>query len=179
MITKTFDASHVDMNSVAVISEDILHNGNPGVSLTIPYLRGHYAAAVRMGAAYKRAFAAAGVSHFSAAPVRVDDQQDTRNAVLSYEGLVVLQASSCARLPGNEGSTSIKDAQDYQYGCEMQAEIGKMVSNPADLLGRAPRTQYNSRRNGAIIEPYMNGTPNKPLQGLESSTVGSSSGSGG
>ncbi len=172
VITKTIDAQQLDENSVAVLSESILQNGNPEVSLTMPYMHGRYATAVKMGAAYRRAFAARGVTHFSVAPVIVDDLRDTRDAVLSYHGLVALPSASCTQMPGHEGATNLKDAETYQYGCATQIELGREIANPADLLGQAPRTQFNSRRNGAIIDNYMKGTPNKPLQGYQASNIG-------
>ncbi len=172
MITKTINADHVDKNSVAVLSEDILHNGNADVSLTIPYLHGHYAAAVRLGKAYKSAFAAAGVTHLSVAPVIVNDLQDTRHAVVSYQGLVALPPASCTRLPGHDGATSMSDEESYQYGCATQMELSKMIADPSDLLGRKPRTQFDSRRNGQMVDPYMKGTQNKPLQGYQASNIG-------
>ncbi len=169
MITKTIDADRVDNNSVGVLSEDILQNGNTDVSLTIPYMRGHYAAAVRLGKAYKRAFAAAGVTHFSVAPVVVGDLQDTRHAVLSYQGLVALPPASCTSLPGQNGGVSLPDSESYRYDCMTQTELSKMIADPSDLLGRQPRTQFDSRRNGQMIDPYMKGTQNKPIQGYNAS----------
>lgn len=173
VITETLSAGHADLTRVPTIAQNILRNGsNVDVTLTVPYISGGYTGAARLGSAYKKAFVKEGVTNFSVALVEMTDSKDTGKAVLSWQGLVASQPDDCGRMPGagNEGTGNLEDAQGYHYGCETQANIGKMIADPSDLLGKAPNAQADSRRNGTIIEPYEAGKPNQKIGGMSAST---------
>lgn len=172
VITDTLSTNAVDLKHVAVISRKVLRNGNGDVTLTIPYAQGGFVKAGDLGAAYKSAFAAKGVTHVTVQYVAMDDNQDTDHAVISFRGLVAKQAEDCGRIPGYQGTEDMDNFDGYQYGCETQANMAQMVADPADLMGQENASEANSRRNGAIIEPYMLGTPNQPIKGISASDVG-------
>lgn len=172
-VTETFNADHVDLKHVAATARKVLRNGNREVSMTIPYLPpGGEARASDLGAAYKDAFAAQGVTHVSVALVAMTDSEEADKAVVSYQALVAQQADDCSRLPGYQGTESMDNFGTYQYGCETQAALSQMIDDPSDLLGKQNAPAANSRRNGANIEPYMLGTANQPMQGMSASSIG-------
>ena len=172
VVTETLSADHVDLARVAATAQNVLRNGDKDVTLTIPYLPGGVAKAGDIGAAYKSAFAAQGVTHFSVALVVMTDRQDAEKAVVSYQSQVAMQSGDCVRIPGYQGTEDMDNYGDYQYGCETQAQLGKMVHDPSDLLGKENPPEADSRRNGAIIDPYQAGTPNQPLKGMSASSIG-------
>jgi len=171
-VTEIFSTDHVDLRHVAATARNVLRNGNKDVTLTIPYLPGGETRAVDLGTAYKNAFAAQGATHVSVVLVAMTDSADTDKAVASYEALVTVQAEDCGRIPGYQGTESSEGFDSYQYGCETQAAMGQMIEDPSDLLGKQNAPDANSRRNGAIIEPYMLGTPNTQMKGMSASSIG-------
>jgi pilus biogenesis lipoprotein CpaD len=171
-VTETYSADHVDIAHVKATAHNVLLNGNKDVALTVPYLPGNSAAAARLGAAYQKAFAAQGVTHISVALVVMKDSQDVDKAVVSYKALAAVQPNDCGRIPGYQGTDTLDAVDQYQFGCETQASLGKMVEDPSDLLGKASRQDADSRRNGAIIDPYAVGTPNQPMKGFSASDIG-------
>jgi pilus biogenesis lipoprotein CpaD len=172
VITETLSADHVDLKHVAAIAQKVTRNGNGEVDLTIPYLQGGMVRAEDLGTAYKDAFARQHVSHVSVALVAMTGSQDADSIVASYQVLTAQQAEGCGRIPGYQGPEDMDNYDGYQYGCETQANLAKEIADPTDLLGKENPTEANSRRNGAIIEPYMLGTPNTPLKGMSASDVG-------
>ena len=172
MITETLSAEHVDQSRVVAIARKALRNGNGEVTLTIPYVQGGAVRAEDIGAEYKNAFAAQGVTHVTVAPVAMTDSRDTDKIVASYQSVVAEQADECSRIPGYQGPGNMENYNGYQYGCETQASLAKMIADPTDLLGKQNPSEADSRRNGAIIEPYTLGTPNQPLKGMSASSIG-------
>jgi len=172
IITETIGTNAVDLKRVALISRKVLRNGNGDVTLTIPYTQGGAIRAGDLGTAYKNAFAAQGVTHVTVALVAMADNQDTDHAVVSFRGLVAKQAEDCGRIPGYQGTEDMDNYDGYQYGCETQGDMARMIDDPSDLMGQENAPEANSRRNGAIIEPYTVGTPNQPLKGMSASDVG-------
>ena len=172
MVTETLSTDHVDLAHVAATSRNILRNDNEEVAMTIPYLPGGEIRAGDLGAAYKHAFEAQGVTHLSVALVAITDSQYAGKAVVSYQALVAVQPNDCMRIPGYQGTESLDNFDSYQYGCEMQLELSEMIDDPSDLLGKLNPPDANSRRNGAITDPYQAGTPNQPLQGMSASSIG-------
>lgn len=174
-ITEVYSVDHVDLKHVAATARIVLRNGNREVTMTVPYLPGGETRAGDLGVAYTSAFAAQGVTHFSVELVAMTDSQDTDKAVVSYQAQVAEQPEGCLRIPGYEGAASMDDYGDYQYGCETQADLSKMIDDPTDLLGKANPPDANSRRNGPITDPYQAGTPNTPIKGMSASSgVGTS-----
>jgi type IV pilus biogenesis protein CpaD/CtpE len=172
-VTEILTTDHVDKASVQAIAAKILHNGDKvDVTLTVPYLSSGYAAAVKLGNAYKSAFAKEGVTHFSVALVQMTDSKDTGKAVVSYQGLVASQPDGCKLLPGSghQGTGTMEDAQGYQYGCETQANLSKMIADPSDLLGKSPVTAADSNRNGPLAETFLSGKPNGAMGGMSASS---------
>jgi type IV pilus biogenesis protein CpaD/CtpE len=173
-ITEVYSVDHVDLKHVAATARIVLRNGNKEVTMTVPYLPGGGGRAGDLAEAYKAAFAAQGVTHFSAELVAMTDSQDTDKAVVSYETQVAEQPESCSRIPGFAGADSMDDYNDYQYGCETETNLSRMIDDPTDLLGKANPPEANSRRNGPITDPYQSGTPNSPMKGMQASSIGTS-----
>lgn len=171
-VTELYSTDQVDLKHVAATARNVLRNGNKDVTLNIPYLPGGETRARDLGAAYKDAFAAQGVTHVSVALVAMTDSEDAGTAVVSYQALVAQQADGCGRMPGYQGTETMDGFDSYQYGCETQAAFSQMIDDPSDLLGNQNPPEANSRRDGAIIEPYMAGTPNAPLKGMSASSIG-------
>ena len=172
MATETLSADHIDQKGVVTVAQHILRNGNEDVTLTIPYLPDGKAQAGYLGAVYQHAFEEQGLTHSSVNMVPVTDSQYAKNVLVSYKTLVASQPKDCGRIPGYQGTETLEGFGDYRYGCEVNATISKMVDDPADLLGKTNPPEANSRRNGAIIDPYQAGTPNQPIKGMQASTVG-------
>ena len=172
IVAETLSASQVDLKSVAAIAPKVLRNGNRELTLTVPYLPGGEAWARDLGEAYGNAFVKQGVRHVSVALLAMTDPQDTKKIVATYQALVAKQAEDCSRIPGYQGPVGMDNYNGYQYGCETQGQLARMIADPTDLLGKKAPSEADSRRNGAIIEPYMAGTPNQPLQGMSASSIG-------
>ncbi len=172
MVTEALDAGHIDQARVSVISRDILRNGKGEVSLTVPYLSGGEYSAREISTSYQEAFQTQGVRHVSVALVPVTERQYADKAVLAYRAMTAIPASDCTRIPGYQGTDNIEELDRYRIGCETQAATARMVVDPTDMLGKAGTQDRDSRRSGAIIEPYSSGVPNQPLKGMQASKVG-------
>ena len=172
MVTETLDVRHTETGRVNVIAQNILRNGKGAVTLTVPYTPGGEGDARQKAEAYTSAFAKDGVTNISIALVPVTDPHNADKAVIAYQAMVALPAAGCTRIPGYEGTGSLEDVDHYQFGCESQAMMSKMVVDPTDMLGKAGSQDNDSRRSGSIIDPYKAGTPNQPLKGMQASKIG-------
>jgi pilus biogenesis lipoprotein CpaD len=170
VITEMLVTDHVDKTAVQAIAANVLHGGeNVDVTLTVPYLPGGYAGAAKLGSAYKKAFSAQGVTHFSVALVQMTDSRDTGKAVVSYQKMAASAPDDCKRLPGYQGSGTLEDAQGYHYGCENQANLSKMIADPSDLLGKEPNITADSQRTGLYVDTYAQAKPTQQLKGMSAS----------
>jgi type IV pilus biogenesis protein CpaD/CtpE len=104
--------------------------------------------------------------------VGVEDPQFLSRAVISYPALQALPPDGCRRLTGYQGADSIEDVHNYRIGCEVKTAVSKMIVDSEDLMGRESGTASEARRQGTVVEGYMSGTPNEPLEGGRSSDIG-------
>lgn len=168
IVTETLDMAHPDAERLDTIAKNILNNGRGEVSLTIPYLKGDIPAAGRKGAMYIEEFGKRGVKIWggSISLTLVPDKKYANKAVLVYPAMVALPAKGCKRIPGYQGADTLDTAQAYDFGCEHQAVLSKMIADPSDLLGRDDAGQDgDSARNAVVIEAHKTGKPNGPMGG--------------
>jgi len=173
--TVTVHPAATDAAQVSHIAADIKRNGRGAVSMVIPYKAGQPAEEVqakRYGGKWQQALSGAGVRDLKVSYVGVSDPQLLNRAVISYNALQALPPEGCRRLTGYQGADSIEDVHDYRIGCETKTVLGKMVVDPEDLMGRDSDNRSEARRQGAVVEGYLSGTPNEPLEGGRSSEIG-------
>lgn len=183
MTTHTLSAERFDATDVNIMAQDYQHNGRSRPRLVVPYLKKHGSAnrlaAMRLGQQYKNAFAQYGLTDMTVDYTETADREAARHAVLAYTSVVAEAPRNCRRLPGAQGTASLEQIEGYQIGCETRTMLSKMVANPEDLMGNAGSPDGVSRRQGPVTEGYMSGRSNPPLTGLNASTTGTTSVSGG
>lgn len=175
MVAETLDARRVDAGRVNVIADNFIRNGRGSMTLTVSHASGDKAktTAESRGEAYRKEMEKRGVSGISVVTVPVADAQYADRVIVTYKALTAEKPEGCRKIPGYQGAESLDDGiKQYQFGCEIQTNISKMISDPSDLLGKAGTPDGDSRRNGTIIEPYRAGTPNQKIQGMQASRVG-------
>jgi type IV pilus biogenesis protein CpaD/CtpE len=174
-VTESLDAAQVDPGRVNVIADSFINRAKGDMTLTVPYLSGDAAgntAAKKQGAAYKKAFEQRGVPHVAVVTVPVPDRQYTGKLLVTYKALSALPPKDCKRLPGYQGTDTTDAIDQYQFGCEMNMAMSRMIVDPSDLQGKAGAQDNDSRRAGATVETYKSGKPNPKMQGYSASQVG-------
>lgn len=183
MSTRNLSASSIDTGDVNIAADDILRNGKRRAALVVPYLRerGHANKlhAVAVGEGYKRAFAQYGVDNLKVDYAETSDRVAARSAVLAYTSTEAQAPRDCTRLTGVTGPEDLKAIEKYQIGCETRTMLAKMIARPEDLMGTDGSPDEMSRRGGPVTEGYMSGRTNAPLTGLNASTTGTTSVTGG
>ena len=172
MVVETLAADKLDSARVREISKNILKRGRSDVTITVPYATGGEPAAKKQGDSYKQAFEKQGVTHVSTVLVPVADSRDADEVIVGYEAVEAVSGNGCNRIPGYQGAENIEAVDQYRLGCETQAVLAKMVADPTDLLGKSSTHDGDSRRSSALMDPYMSGTANKPLEGMKASDIG-------
>lgn len=173
---KTSVLYSAEAGKIDMIADDFRQNGEGSIRAVMGYLAGNplqEAEVKRQGNAYKKAFANAGVENLQVEYVGVSEKARTGYAVFSYPAMVAHAPADCAPITGYDGADSRSVADGYAFGCESKTIISKMISRPADLLGRAGMPDGDSRREGTIVEKYKSGTPNAKMQGVNASALGS------
>ena len=183
MTTHILSAEKFDATDVNIMAQDYQHNGRSRARLVVPYLKKHgsanRAAALRIGQQYKNAFAQYGIADMTVDYTETADREAARHAVLAYTSTVAQAPRNCTRMPGVQGTESLVELEKYSIGCETRTMLSKMIANPEDLMGNAGSPDGVSRRQGVVSEGYMSGRSNPPLTGLNASTTGTTSVSGG
>ena len=175
VVVEMLDAGRVDAQRVNAIADQFVKTGKGKITLTVSYVPGRQTeeAANRYGNAYRQAFKKRGVADVAVVTVPVADAQYAEKIVTTYKAVVAVPPEGCRRIPGYQGTESLNDgAEQYQFGCEIKANISKMIADPSDLLGRAGSQDGDSRRSGAVVESFKAGTPNQKMQGMQASGVG-------
>jgi type IV pilus biogenesis protein CpaD/CtpE len=175
MKTVTVHPAAPDAAAAARIAEDFKRNARGKMAMVIPYKAGQPAEelqAKRYGNQWKETLAKAGVREMDVSYVGVEDPQFLSRAVISYPALQALPPDGCRRLTGYQGADSIEDVHNYRIGCEVKTAVSKMIVDSEDLMGRESGTASEARRQGTVVEGYMSGTPNEPLEGGRSSDIG-------
>ena len=182
MATATLDAEQVDTTQVNIVADSYLRRGRGQLTMTMPYVAGNRqkeADRKKRAGQFAEAFRQYGVTGLTVDYVEVDTPEQARYAVISYPALEALPPEGCGRLPGYQGAETLKDIDNYRIGCEMKAAMSAQISNPSDLMGTAGTPNGYSSREGVVVNGYMTGTPNEPIEGYSASAVGGMGGGGG
>jgi len=183
MATRELPAHIVDEAAVNIAADDFRRNGRSGAALVMPILRhcrhSERLHAIAVGEGYKRTFAKYGVPDLKLSFAETSNKVAARHAVLAYTSTVAQPPRNCTRIPGATGPTDLRAMEDYSIGCETRTMLAKMIARPEDLMGVAGTPDELSRRAGPVSEGYMSGRTNAPLTGLNASTTGTTSVSGG
>lgn len=182
MKTTQLPAEGVDAGRVDVAADDYGRNGRSTPRLVVPYLKGNPVnrmAARRIGEGYKNAFIGRGVRNLQVDYAETSDKEGARYAILSYTSTVALPPRHCMKMLGHQGASAIEEAEKYSWGCGMKTAMSQQIANPEDLLGVDGTPDDTARRQGPMMENYMSGKTNAPLNGLNASTTGNTSVTGG
>jgi len=181
MKTQELAAGAPNATRVNVVADDYLRNGNGAFRMVVPYVGGDplsKVSAEREAAQYKAAFAKRGVNN-----VQVDyagvGAEDAGMIVVSYPSVMAQAPADCKQMTGSNGASTLVEARKYKMGCEMQTAMSQMIAHPEDLMGNAGTPDGESRRQGAVTEHYLSGTTNAPLNGLNASSTGTTTVTGG
>lgn len=175
MKSVTVNPVRADARQVLSIADEYKRVSRGRMSMVIPYKKGSPAEEVkarRQGKVWQQHFAKEGVHNMDISYVGIEDAQLLSRAVISYPALQALAPEGCRRLTGMQGADSLEDVHEYRMGCETKSAMSKMIVNPEDLLGRDSTEKADARRAGAVVEGYLSGTPNEPLDGGRASEVG-------
>jgi pilus biogenesis lipoprotein CpaD len=180
MKTVSIDPAAFTRDQANIIVDDYARNGRGKMAVVVSYLRANPAARLRaeqQGAKIGRVLHERGVNNLKVNIVSVNTPNHAEQAVVSYMAVTAKAAENCMRMPGYKGGDTLDNAMDYNYGCETQMAIAKMIVNPEDLMGRDGTPDNESRRAGIVVENYKNGVKNPPLQGqINASDVSTASG---
>lgn len=173
MKTETLNANALDEARVAVIAKDYLRNGrSKSLGLMLTYDVSSEAAFMRaqhQRSLFMRAFERNGVHNLDVDLLPVNDPAKAGRAIASYRAMSAAPPDGCTRMPGWDGVGHRDTLEDYEFGCEVDSVISKMVSDPEDMLGKAGTQDGDARRQGGVVERYRSGEPNESLEGLSSS----------
>ena len=175
IVTEMLDSTHIDPARVDVLANHIKRNGKGSITMTVSWLSGDVSrasTAERQGKAYKKALEKRGVSGIHVVTVPVMDERYVNKIIVVYQSLVALSSDGCLRLTGYQGAENLEALEKYQFGCETQMAISRMIVEPSDLMGKDGAQDSGSRRASASVENYKAGTPNKPMQGFQASSIG-------
>ncbi|MDD9900365.1 MAG: CpaD family pilus assembly lipoprotein [Alphaproteobacteria bacterium] len=148
--------------------------GRGPVTVTVSYMSGSKhgkRAAAAEGDMLRKAFVAKGMKVEAVHTVAVDKENDADRALASWLSLEALPPENCTPMPGTYGAETLEEVAPYPMGCEVHTAWSKMVYDPSDLLGKARTPDEDSSRHGAMVDNYMNGTPNETLEGLSASEI--------
>ncbi|MDE1153530.1 MAG: CpaD family pilus assembly lipoprotein [Micavibrio sp.] len=181
MKTLELPAAALNATRVNVVADDYLRNGKGAFRMVVPYVGGDPLSKVtaeREAADYKKAFAKRGldVSSIDYAGVGMED---TGAIVVSYMSTMAQAPADCKQLTGSHGAATLEEGRKYKMGCELQTAMSQMIAHPEDLMGNAGTPDSDSRRQGAITEHFNSGVTNAPLNGLNASSTGTTTVTGG
>lgn len=182
MKTALLPATEADMAKANVAADDYARNGRSTPRLVVPYMKGKpisRMAAQRVGEAYKNAFISLGVRNLLVDYAETEDKEAARNAVLSYTATIALPPPQCMNMMGHRGAGAIPEGEKYSFGCGLKTAFSQQIADPEDLLGTPGSPDDIARRQGPMMENYMSGKTNAPLNGLNASTTGNTSVTGG
>ena len=178
--TEVVDVHAVDLARVNILSDDYQRNGEGGMRLIVSYLnngRDALVTAQKQGEAYRKAFAHRGVSSLDISYVATSVQEEAGVGLVSYTVLAALPPEKCKiPIPGSQGSETVDNAMAYEIGCENQAALSRMISQPRDLEGRGGTPDGDSRRQSEVVEKYRSGEPNEKIEGFNASEIAAGGG---
>ena len=93
----------------------------------------------------------------------VDYSGDESDMIVGYTSLSAQAPEGCGMMPGSDAMKVDLDP-DYKLGCSVKTMVARQVAHPADLAGRAPATEGDGRRGGAVVETYRTGQPYQALR---------------
>jgi type IV pilus biogenesis protein CpaD/CtpE len=180
MKTVDLDPTRVNVEQVNIIAGDYGRNSEGPMRHVLTYRPGNplnKVAAESQGRKYAENFAKYGVKRLEVSYVESGDVN--AKAVLSYMALKALPPRNCVSSSSLAGADTLENTENYGMGCTMQISQSQMISRPGDLMGTSGNPDEEAKRMGVIVDKYRSGVSNPPLQGLNASTVGSTSVSGG
>lgn len=160
---------------VPKVAEQFTRTGKGDMTITISYMAregGSRMRAEAQGDTYRKMFSQYGVSNIAVVTVPVSSRKDAEKSVVTYMASVALPPEGCHGMPGHLGAGNIAAADGYNFGCDTQTAVSKMIADPSDLMGKPGTQNGDSQRNGTIIEPYKAGTPNEQMKGFQASGIG-------
>ncbi len=175
--TVALDAAHVDADRVTALADDYMEKGRGPMSLVASYPANAGADAVStaraQGAAWQKAFEKRGIDNVGLTLVPLaPGEPGAGTVVMHYRTLAALPPKNCTRLPGHNGADTMGVVYDYNFGCETQTAVSKMLVDPSDLDGKAGAQESEASRAAKVVEKHKAGTPNEQLKGFSASTVG-------
>ena len=108
-----------------------------------------------------------GVRDIETAILPVNMLGDQAQLLVQYHAITA-RAPDCEPMGGFEGRETAPD-ENYEYGCTTQTILARQIARPKDLAGRAGTDGSDGRRQTALTEGYMGGSPSPALQGYSSS----------
>lgn len=109
-----------------------------------------------------------GVRNIKSSIQAVEHSGDQSQMIIGYESVTAEPPKDCALMSSFNTHQAEAD-YDYKLGCSLNTMMARQVARPADLAGRAPVTDADGRRTGAVVEPYRAGTRNPALNGESAS----------
>jgi type IV pilus biogenesis protein CpaD/CtpE len=89
--------------------------------------------------------------------------------VIAFNAVTAQMPANCDYMGGLEGKQT--DASpDYHLGCTVEMEMTRQIANPKDMRGRDGLDAGSARRQAYVVDSYQKGTPNQPMQNLQSAT---------
>ncbi len=87
-------------------------------------------------------------------------QADEMLGLITYDSVTAHKPRGCGEMPGyDSGQSNVQNAEDYEFGCQIETMVAKQIMRPKDLAGQV-RGQENvdgSSRGYSFIEPLRRG----------------------
>lgn len=154
------------------IADDYMRNSDGPVNIYVSYpsdIMGANVKASRLAGKYKSALFDRGIDAVNTSIVPMRDADKANTVLVSFKNLKAEIPDECSRLTGRHGGETVYAVRDYKIGCENMYYTSKMVSDPADLLGRSVTRDADSRRAGNVVETYRTGEPYTQLESSSAS----------
>lgn len=173
--TSTVMRDEINMAYWGTVADDYGRNSQGPLNIYVAYPSGVMGANVvadRLSKEYKAALVGRGLHAVNSYIVPIENLDESNRVIISFKSLKADVPEDCPSMTGRYGSETLYDAREYKIGCENMRYTAKMVSDPADLLGRSITRDADSRRAGKLVERYRIGEEFEALESSSTSDVG-------
>lgn len=176
---RRIDADLLDNETLDRIGEEYYRHGAGLVNVTVTYdpaSRDNTAlTAQRTGARIANDLRVRGVRDIDVDVLPVKGGgPDHAEVLLTFTRLGAAAPEACDEMPGMVTPRTISEEEDlggYRLGCSIEGLIVRQLARPADLAGRPDpnRDSDGTRASEILLEGYLSGKQNEPLQGESAS----------
>lgn len=140
--------SHINDNSLYVLSKDYERFGEGAMNLTLLYDPASKTfgkgEAFKEMAAIKEKLSSLGVRGIKADVVETSGMEPT--LMIHYDSVQAMAPEGCRPMPGLEDGLTTREIGDYRFGCSVDTMLAKQIYRPSDLRGEGATDPVDGRR---------------------------------